>query len=255
MIADFTLSVLMPVYNEAPTIPEILRRVRAAPYQKQIIVVDDGSTDGTSRILQRECRDHRDTLLLRHPTNRGKGTALRAAIPHATGQVTIIQDGDLEYDPNDYPLLVEVIRSGQSDVVYGSRYLSGTNTLPWTQFRLGVLTLNWMVRVLYGQPMTDEATCYKAFRTKLLQELHLVCRRFEFCPEVTAKCIRRGHRIIEVPIRYHYRTVEQGKKIAWRDGFEAVMTLLRWRFIRSPIRVVPADATTATSSCRRASPT
>lgn len=226
---DITLSVLMPVYNESATIREIVGRVRTAPYRKQIIIVDDGSRDGTRDILRDEFENTDGLTVLYHDQNRGKGAAIRTAIPHAVGQVTIIQDGDLEYDPNDFPLLVEIIRAGYSDVVYGSRYLSEKNSLPLTKFKIGVVTLNCMVRILFGQPMTDEATCYKAFRTELLQDLHLVCERFEFCPEVTAKCIRRGHRIIEVPIRYNHRTVEEGKKIGWRDGLEAVWTLLRWR--------------------------
>ena len=223
------LSVLMPVYNEGRTIREIIRRVQEAPYEKEIIIVDDGSTDGTREILQNEYQDRDNIVVLYHQKNRGKGAALRTAIPHATGQVTIVQDGDLEYDPNDFPLLVEIIRAGYSDVVYGSRYLSEKNPLPLTKFKLGVWLLNWMVRLMYGQRLTDEATCYKALRTELLQDLHLVCERFEFCPEVTAKCIRRGHQIVEVPIRYNHRSVSEGKKIGWRDGIEAIVTLLRWR--------------------------
>ncbi len=226
------LSVLMPVYNEEATIRAIIDRVQVAPYEKEIIIVDDGSSDKTREILEQDYGDDPDIRLIRHERNRGKGAALRTAIPHATGQVTIIQDGDLEYYPRDYPLLVEVIRAGYSDVVYGSRYISEKNHLPWTKFKLGVLTLNWMVRLLYGQPMTDEATCYKAFRTELLQDIHLTCEQFEFCPEVTAKCLRRGHRIIEVPIRYRHRTAEEGKKITWSDGLAAVLSLLHWRIFR-----------------------
>ena len=227
---DFLLSVLVPAYNEKRTIRELLSRVEAAPYAKQIIVVDDGSTDGTGEILAQY--DGRPGFtILRHGRNRGKGAAIRTAIAHARGQVCIVQDADLEYDPNDYPLLVEIIRKGYSDVVYGSRYISGKNELPLTKFKIGVLSLNLMVALLYLHPMTDEATCYKAFRTSLLKDIGLTCERFEFCPEVTSRVIRRGCRIIEVPITYHYRTAAEGKKIGWRDFLEAVWCLLKCRVL------------------------
>jgi dolichol-phosphate mannosyltransferase len=227
----FILSVIVPVYNEERTIAEILRRVEAAPYGKQILVVDDGSTDGTGRVLD-ELRGRPGYQVLTHERNRGKGSAIRTALPHATGEFTIIQDGDLEYDPRDYPLLVEPLRRGDSDVVYGSRYLNPSNIFPGIRSRLGVRFLNWMVRALYRHPMSDEATCYKAFRTDLLKSLPLRCRRFEFCPEVTAKVIKRGHRIVEVPIRYAFRTGREGKKIRWWDFAEAVACLLRNRLGR-----------------------
>jgi glycosyltransferase involved in cell wall biosynthesis len=227
----FVLSVLVPVYNEVGTIREIIRRILTAPYDKEIIIVDDASTDGTAEILRNEYSDRSDIRLVFQDRNQGKGCALRAAIPLATGDVTIIQDADLEYDPTDFSLLVEVIRRGESDIAYGSRYMTDANKVPWTKFRMGVSVLNWMVRVLYDHPMTDEATCYKAWRTELLQDIDLTCRRFEFCPEVTAKCIRRGHRIVEVPIRYEYRSVEAGKKIGWRDGIDAMWCLLKWRVL------------------------
>jgi glycosyltransferase involved in cell wall biosynthesis len=225
---DLLLSVLVPAYNEKRTIRELLSRVEAAPYKKQIIVVDDGSTDGTSEILS-EYADRSGYTVLRHDRNRGKGAALRTAIAHAQGQVCIVQDADLEYDPNDYPLLVEIIRKGYSDVVYGSRYISEKNDLPFTKFKVRVLPLDLLVRLLYRHPMTDEATCYKAFRTSLLRDIHLTCERFEFCPEVTARVIRRGHRIIEVPIAFRYRTIAEGKKIGWRDFLEAIWCLMKCR--------------------------
>lgn len=225
---DPLLSVLVPAYNEKRTIRELLSRVEAAPYKKQIVVVDDCSTDGTSEILS-EYADRSGYTVLRHDRNRGKGAAIRTAIAHSHGEVCIIQDADLEYDPNDYPLLVEIIRKGYSDVVYGSRYISKKNDLPATKFKIGVLSLNLLVRLLYRHPMTDEATCYKAFRTSLLRDIGLTCERFEFCPEVTARVIRRGHRIIEVPITYRYRTTAEGKKIGWRDFLEAVWCLMKCR--------------------------
>jgi len=228
--AGFLLSVIMPIYNERATLEQIVARVVAAPYEKQIILVDDGSTDGT-RALVEQYRGRSGFEVVLQPRNRGKGAAIRAALPLVRGDAVIIQDADLEYDPQDYPLLIEHIRRGYADVVYGSRYLSRRATLPWTRYRLGVHLLNGLVRLLYLARITDEATCYKAFRTEVLRPLRLRCERFEFCPEVTAKCLKRGYRIVEVPISFRYRTVAEGKKIGWRDGFEAAWTLLKYRFV------------------------
>jgi glycosyltransferase involved in cell wall biosynthesis len=224
------LSVLIPVYNEEKTVQQLLHRVMAAPYRKQIIVVDDGSTDGTLARLEL-FRNTRGVEILIHHKNRGKGAAIRTALEHARGRFTIIQDADLEYDPRDYPLLIELLERGESKVVYGSRYLGGDNELPFTKFWVGVKLLNLLIRILYGAKITDEATCYKAFETDLLRSLNLRCERFEFCPEVTAKVLKRGHMIIERPIRFSYRTVAEGKKIGWLDGFQAVWTLLRYRVL------------------------
>jgi len=148
--------------------------------------------------------------------------------------VTIIQDADLEYDSQEIPRLVEVIHRREAEVVYGSRYLAPQVSLPWTRFRLAVVLLNGLVRLLYGQRVTDEATCYKAFRTSLLRDMNLQAERFEFCPEVTAKACRMGRQIVEVPISYQPRSTVEGKKIRWGDGLEAAWTLLRWRFQRFP---------------------
>jgi glycosyltransferase involved in cell wall biosynthesis len=219
------ISVIVPVYNEADTMRELLERLGRAPFRKEIIVVDDCSTDGTSGILEQE----RDIVLVRHDCNRGKGAAIRSGIARASGEVIIIQDADLEYDPEDYPKLVGPIERGEANVVYGSRYLNRDNELPFTHYKLGVLVLTFLANLLYGLRLTDEATCYKAFRADVLRSLPLRCERFEFCPEVTARVARRGERILEVPIAYHYRTRAQGKKIGWRDGFEAILTLLRYR--------------------------
>jgi dolichol-phosphate mannosyltransferase len=225
------LSVLIPVYNESATLEQLLRRVLAVDVDKEVIVVDDGSKDGTAEVLRRlAC-----ILPIRafhHPRNRGKGAAIRTALAEATGSIVIIQDADLEYDPEEYPRLIAPIVKGETNVVYGSRYLAPGQQLPLTHFKVGVLMLNWFANLLYGLRLTDEATCYKVFRADLLRSLPLRCERFEFCPEVTAKVAKRGERILELPIAYHYRTRGEGKKIGWRDAFEAFATLLRERFSR-----------------------
>ncbi len=254
------LSVLIPAYNEQATLGELLRRVSAAPYEKQIIVVDDASTDATPDILT-AWKDR--CTLLRHPQNRGKGAAIRTGLAAATGRYTIVQDADLEYDPGDYPQLIEPLLACKADVVYGSRYLrvgpamqteiarggseeqSDQRTLvrtsdptraPALANRLGVLGLNFAVWALYGARLTDEATCYKAFPTELLRGMELACERFEFCPEATAKTLRMGLRILEVPINYSARTAAEGKKIRLRDGVEALRTLWRFRKWQPPVR-------------------
>lgn len=230
------LSVIVPVYNEERTIDALLQRLRAAPYPyplKEVVVVDDGSRDGTPALLERWAGVP-GFLLLRHAVNRGKGAAVRTGLAHARGAITIIQDADLEYDPADFPRLVEIIRRGAGDVVYGSRYAAGTGPLPWTRFRVAVALLNALVRLLYGQKLTDEATCYKACRTELLRRLDLQSERFELCAEVTAKLGRLRVPIVEVPVSYRPRSVQAGKKIGWRDAWPTVWTLLKWRFLPLP---------------------
>lgn len=228
------LTVLIPVYNEERTIEELLRRVAEGPYaDKEVIIIDDGSRDGTARLL--EAWAHQPGFsVLRHPTNRGKGSAVRTGLAQARGVVTLIQDADLEYDPADYTRLVEPIFLGTADAVYGSRYLAPSQRLPWTRFRLGVVVFNVLVRVLYGQRLTDEATCYKAVRTSLLRSLELQASRFELCPEMTAKLCRRGIQIEEVPVSYWPRGASEGKKVGWRDGLQTVWTLVKWRLMKMP---------------------
>lgn len=224
------LTVIVPVYNEIRTVDELLRKVLSAPYRKQIIIVDDGSTDGTTEGLEK-WRGNPYVEIVFHTRNRGKGTAIRTGLLHAYGCYTIIQDADLEYDPQDYPRLIEPLQSGVADAVYGSRYQSGVGFrwTSWSLFRLGVAILNVCVRFLYGIRLSDEATCYKAFPTSVLKAMGLECERFEFCPEVTAKAARLGLRIVEVPITYYGRTAEEGKKIRLRDGLAAIWTLWKWR--------------------------
>jgi glycosyltransferase involved in cell wall biosynthesis len=225
------LTVLIPVYNEERTVETLLQRVAEGPYpDKEIIVIDDGSSDATPRLLSRWA-GRPGFVFLRHERNRGKGAAVRTGLLHAHGEVTIIQDADLEYDPADYPRLVEPIRRGEAEAVYGSRYLERDKRLPWTRFRLGVMFFNLLVKLLFGRRLTVEATCYKALRTGLWRELDLQAKRFDLCPETTAKLCRLGVRIVEIPISYHPRVASAGKKIGWRDAVQTVWTLLRWRVI------------------------
>lgn len=223
------VTVLVPALNEQDTIGEVIERLLALPLRLQIVVIDDGSDDDTPNVLKR----YADRIeILTNPVRTGKGAAIRRGLSVARGRVTVIQDADLEYWPEDLPRIVRPILDGEAAVVYGTRFASGApEGMAWPN-RLVNRLLVWAVALLYGRRITDEATCYKAFRTDLLHDMELVCRRFEFCPEVTAKSIRMGHRIHEVPIRYRPRTLRQGKKIRWTDAPEAFWTLLRHRFSR-----------------------
>jgi dolichol-phosphate mannosyltransferase len=235
------LTVIIPACNEEHTVDGLLHAVMAAPGDKQVIVVDDASTDATAEIASCWAKEHPCCELLRHEVNRGKGAAIRTALAHARGQYTIIQDADLEYDPADYPRLLEPLLAGKAQVVYGSRYLApAIQGRPPLTFRWGVSALNLAVRALYGARLTDEATCYKVFPTALLRAMDLRCERFEFCPEVTAKACRMGLKILEVPIRYRPRTIAEGKKVRWRDGWEALRTLWRWRRWNPQYNSVPS---------------
>ncbi len=226
------LTVLLPVYNERATVVPLLERVCAVPVEKQVILVDDCSTDGTREVLESEVAGKfPDVEILYHDKNQGKGAAIRTAIPHARGLYCIVQDGDLEYDPQDYLAILEAFKQDGVQIVYGSRFLKGYPNMRLPNRIVNIL-LAWMVRFFFGSPMTDEATCYKAFQTELLQSVPLQCQRFEFCPEVTAKVLRRGHRIVEVPIRYEARSLAEGKKIRWTDGVMAIWTLVKFRFVK-----------------------
>lgn len=223
------VSIIIPVYNEFHTLGQVLERVRRAPLPagcvKEIVIVDDGSTDG---LAQMHGAPHADVTYLRIG-HAGKGSAIRAGIELATGDILLIQDGDLEYDPRDYARILEPIVQGHADIVYGSRFLGKRVAMAW-QNRLANRILTAAANLLYGAQLTDEATAYKAFHMPALREMHLACRRFEFCPEVTAKARRLGYRIHEVPVSYNARGIAQGKKIRARDGWEALWTLLRYRF-------------------------
>jgi len=220
------VSIIIPVYNEFRTFSQVLERVRRAPLPptcvKEIIVIDDGSTDGTAQMAEEVTH-----LRIGHS---GKGSAIRAGIELATGDIVLIQDGDLEYDPNDYARLLEPIVGGGADIVYGSRFLRQPVVMALPN-RVANRILTAAANLLYGAQLTDEATAYKAFRATVLHEMHLECRRFEFCPEVTSKARRLGYRIHEVPVGYNARGIAEGKKIRARDGWEALWTLLKYRFV------------------------
>lgn len=228
------ISILIPVYNEFRTFPEVLERVRNAPLpagcSKEIVVVDDGSTDGTTEMLDRYTRAG---IVIGHHSeaNFGKGMAIRIALGLASGDVVLIQDGDLEYDPRDYARLLEPILEGRADVVYGSRFLEKRPTGMAVANRIANWILTRAANLLYDARLTDEATAYKAFRMSVLREVRLECKRFEFCPEVTAKLRRMGYRIAEVPIGYNARGIADGKKIRAVHGFEALWTLIKYRFM------------------------
>ena len=225
------LSVIIPVYNEEATIDEVIDKVRTVeiPTAKEIIVVDDGSTDSTSEILERRQQDV--TFVHFSRINFGKGAAIRVGLTYVTGEIVIIQDGDLELDPDEYKLLLKPILAEEAEVVYGSRFLKPNSNIPrhtvWAN-----KFLTWFTNLLYGSDLTDMETAYKAFRADVIKRIDLKCHRFEFEPEVTARLILAGYRIKEVPISYNPRTAEEGKKINWRDGVTAISTLLRYRFVK-----------------------
>ena len=222
-----TLTVLMPAYNEAATIATAVARVLKQDVVHQLIVVDDGSTDDTRTILEQlEGHDPRMEIIF-HERNQGKGAAIRTALPRARASICIIQDADLEYNPADFPVVIQPIIEGRSKVVYGSRVIHDENQYPLDWFRIGSFVVTWMTNLLYQAGLTDEPTCYKAFKTSLLQSLPLQANGFAFCPEVTALVRKRGERIVEVPIRYDKRSVAEGKKIRWHDGILAIWVLVR----------------------------
>jgi glycosyltransferase involved in cell wall biosynthesis len=218
----------MPVYNERATIEEIIRRVLSVPLRVQLIVVDDGSTDGTRPALEALQRQHGFTLLLQD-RNQGKGAALRRGFERVSGDLVVIQDADLEYSPEDYPQLIELICQGRADVVYGSRFLGRHRVFLFTHY-LGNRFLTLLTNLLYNTMLTDMETCYKAMRTDVLRSFRLKSSGFGIEPEITAKIFKRRYRVYEVPITYDGRGYEEGKKITWRDGVVALWVLLKYRF-------------------------
>lgn len=228
------LSVLIPVYNEENTVYELLRRVHAValPLAKEIVVVDDGSKDRTREEIQRFQTDHAgvDLRFVPHPQNRGKGAAVRTALESATGDLVIIQDGDLEYDPKDFPQLLAPLLDGRADAVFGSRFLGGPHRVLYFWHSVGNKVLTLLSNVFTNYNLTDMEVCYKAMRRSVALSLALSSDRFGIEPEITAKLARGGWRLYEVPVSYAGRSYEEGKKIGWRDGVAALVHIVRFRF-------------------------
>jgi glycosyltransferase involved in cell wall biosynthesis len=225
------LSVIVPVYNERQTVVEIVRRMRAVqlPLELEVLMVDDASSDGTSSALSH--LEDSTVRVLRHDSNRGKGAAIRTALPYVSGDLVIIQDADLEYDPEDWLRLLAPVFKGRAQVVYGSRFTGERRNMLYWHW-VGNRFLSWVTNLLYNTTLSDMETCYKLFERQVLDGITIESDRFEFEPEITAKVLRRGYRIYEVPISYAGREPHEGKKITWRDGFGALGALLRYRFKR-----------------------
>jgi glycosyltransferase involved in cell wall biosynthesis len=226
-----TMTVVIPVFNERSTVAEIIRRIRAVdiPLTLQVIVVDDASSDGSDKVLQ--ALEDSTVRVIRHTHNQGKGAAIRTGMEAMTGDLLLIQDADLEYDPDDWPRLLDPILKGKARVVYGSRFTGERmNMAPLHWFGNRLLSL--VTNVLYSSTLSDMETCYKLFDAEVLKGITIVSNRFDFEPEITAKVLRRGYRIYEVPISYAGREADEGKKITWRDGFGALIALIRFRFTR-----------------------
>lgn len=224
------ITILIPVYNEVSTLEEILRKVENADFcglEKEIILIDDYSTDGT-----RELYEKLPYKVLYHDYNQGKGAALKTGFENATGDVIVIQDADLEYDPVDYAPLVKLIVEGHADVCYGSRLSGGkpSRSFMFTHL-IGNKFLSLLTNILYGSTLTDMETCYKAFKTDFIKGIEIKSRRFDFEPEITAKVLKRGARLYELPVSYYGREFSEGKKITWKDGFHAIIALVKYRFI------------------------
>jgi glycosyltransferase involved in cell wall biosynthesis len=241
------LSIIMPVYNEIETIAEIVRRVQAVQltvpvgygadndsavaFDREIVLVDDGSTDGTQEVLH-ALEGEPDVTIVVHERNQGKGGAVRTGLQHASGDVIVIQDADLEYDPRDYPALLQPIAEGRAQVVYGSRFRGGPTKTMFFWHMIGNRFLTLVTNLLYNTILSDMETGYKAFTQEVAEQLDLRARGWDFDPEITAQILKRGYRIYEVPISYTGREFEEGKKISWRDGLTVLWTLIRCRLTR-----------------------
>lgn len=224
------LSVIIPVLNEGKTLRTIVDRVLAVDLDMELLLIDDGSTDGTPKILE---SIQSDTIrIFTHDHNKGKGAAIRTAVPHIRGTYAVIQDGDLEYDPQDFIRLMDEIKKKNGRVIYGSRILSNSK-MSYLRYWIGGRGVTFATNLLYGSKLTDEPTCYKLFESKLLQSLDLQSTGFEFCPEVTGLVLKMKIPIIEIPIKYEPRSIQEGKKIRWQDGVIALWVLFKIRFFKS----------------------
>ncbi len=224
------ISIIMPVYNEAATIKEIVSRVQQTDLDKEVIIVDDHSTDATSEYLKEISARYENIRVLSHDRNRGKGAALRTGFAHASGDVIIIQDADLEYNPQEYGYLLGPILDGRADVVYGSRFLGGPHRVLFFWHYVGNKFLTLLADAFSNLNLTDMETCYKVFKKDVLNGITIKSNRFGFEPEFTMKVAKKGFRVYEVPISYSGRTYEEGKKIGWKDGVKAILAILRFRF-------------------------
>lgn len=232
------LSIIIPIYNEEKLLPEVLKRIRSIEWNnREIVLVNDCSTDATQAILESE-KQEPDIFVFTHSENLGKGAAIRTGLRHVTGDIVIIQDADMEYDPSDIIRVVQPIAEGKTQVCYGSRFMGTVKDMRLPN-RVGNWILAKMASLLFGQRITDEATAYKAFHRTAIDRIPLECHGFEFCPEVTSKVMKLGYRVHEVPVTFRARTVEEGKKIGWRDFIIAVWTLLRVRFFWSAKKATP----------------
>jgi glycosyltransferase involved in cell wall biosynthesis len=229
---EITLSVLVPVYNEAPTIATVMERLGEVPLRLQVIAVNDGSTDGSREELDRLHAAGEVHVVIHHERNRGKGAAIRSAIASATGDVCVVQDADLEYDPSELPVLLGPILDGRADAVYGSRFLGGAHRVLYFWHRVGNGVLTLLSNMLTDLNLTDMETCYKLVRADLLKRLPLRANRFGFEPELTARLAQARARVYEMPITYSGRTYEEGKKIGWQDGVAALWHILHYNLIR-----------------------
>lgn len=229
------LSIIIPLYNEEKTISVVLEKIekifKTTSFKYEVVIVDDGSKDNSVSIVEKTIKNLSEAYkLYRAERNQGKGAAIRLGLQYAKGEYVVIQDADLEYDPRDILTMIEQVQTHKLNVLYGSRILNKQNQCQNKMFYLGGRLVTLVANILFLQNITDEPTCYKMFKTDILRKMELNCNGFEFCPEVTAKISKMGYKIKEIPISYYPRTIEEGKKISWLDGVEAIWTLVRYRF-------------------------
>ncbi len=225
------LSVVIPVYNEKDTLEEIVEKVQTVDIEKELLLIDDFSTDGTREIEDKLVKKYKNLKVFKKDQNEGKGAALRTGFQNATGEYVIVQDADLEYDPEDYHSLLTLIERNKNAVIYGSRFLGAERKSMSLTHTLGNKALTTLTNVLYNTSITDMETCYKLFPREVIQSIEYHSNRFNFEPEITAKILKKGYKIFEVPIKYYGRDWDEGKKISWKDGFAAIWALIKYRLV------------------------